>query len=84
MLKLFEEIENHGKELSLKLYGVRALMSLRLEKNWELGHLISDLNFTAAESGLDIFINWDKEFVGKKQLKMKKTRTKKETCYNDH
>ena len=33
-LKLFEEIEANGKDLGLKLYGSRALMSLRLEKNW--------------------------------------------------
>ena len=31
-LKLFEEIEANGKDLGLKLYGNRALMSLRLEK----------------------------------------------------
>ena len=30
-LKLFEEIENKGKDLDLKLYGARALMSMRLE-----------------------------------------------------
>tara|TARA_B100001250_G_C19756390_1_gene770290 strand:- start:412 stop:1611 length:1200 start_codon:yes stop_codon:yes gene_type:complete len=65
-LKLFEEIETHGKELSLKLYGSRALMSLRLEKNWGAWTLDFRPDFTAAESGLDVFINWDKEFIGKK------------------
>ncbi len=65
-LKLFEEIEAHGKELSLKLYGARALMSLRLEKNWGAWTLDFRPDFTAAESGLDVFINWDKEFIGKK------------------
>ena len=65
-LKLFEEIETHGKELSLKLYGARALMSLRLEKNWGAWTLDFRPDFTAAESGLDVFINWNKEFVGKK------------------
>jgi len=65
-LKLFEEIESHGKDLSLKLYGARALMSLRLEKNWGAWTLDFRPDFTAAESGLDTFINWNKEFVGKK------------------
>jgi len=65
-LKLFEEIEHHGKSLNLKLYGSRALMSLRLEKNWGAWTLDFRPDFTAAESGLDIFINWNKEFIGKK------------------
>ena len=65
-LKLFEEIELHGNGLSLKLYGARALMALRLEKNWGAWTLDFRPDFTAAESGLDTFINWDKDFIGKK------------------
>ena len=77
-LKLFEEIESHGKELSLKLYGARALMSLRLEKNWGAWTLDYRPDFTAAESGLDIFINWDKDFIGKEaSLNEKKNGVKK-------
>jgi len=76
-LKLFEEIETHGRELSLKLYGARALMSLRLEKNWGAWTLDFRPDFTAAESGLDIFINWDKEFVGKKAAQDEKKRSPK-------
>ena len=64
-LKLFEEIERHGKVLSLKLYGARALMALRLEKNWGVWTLDFRPDFTAAESGLDAFINWNKDFIGK-------------------
>ena len=55
-LKLFEEIELHGKDLDLKLYGARALMALRLEKNWGAWTLDYRPDFTAAESGLDTFI----------------------------
>jgi len=73
-LKLFEEIETHGKDLSFKLYGARALMSLRLEKNWGAWTLDFRPDFTAAESGLDAFINWDKEFVGKKAAQEEKKR----------
>tara|TARA_Y100000310_G_scaffold168730_1_gene168805 strand:- start:840 stop:3257 length:2418 start_codon:yes stop_codon:yes gene_type:complete len=64
-LKLFEEIERCGKDFSLKLYGARALMSLRLEKNWGAWTLDFRPDFTAAESGLDSFINWNKDFIGK-------------------
>jgi len=77
-IKLFEEIEKNGKDLGLKIFGGRALMSMRLEKNWGAWTLDFRPDFTAAESGLDFFINWDKEFVGKKEaLKEKKNGTKK-------
>ena len=64
-MKLFEQIEEAGADLGLTLYGARALMSLRLEKNWGAWTLDFRPDFTAAESGLDAFINWDKDFIGK-------------------
>ncbi len=64
-LALFEAIEAAGADLGLKLYGARALMSLRLEKNWGAWTLDFRPDFTAAQSGLDMFINWDKDFIGK-------------------
>lgn len=64
-LKLFEEIEAAGADLGLVLYGARALMSLRLEKNWGAWTLDFRPDFTAAQSGLDAFIQWDKDFIGK-------------------
>ena len=77
-LKLFEEIEANGKDLGLKLYGNRALMSLRLEKNWGAWTLDFRPDFTAIESGLDAFINWNKDFIGKEPtLNEKKQGPKK-------
>jgi len=77
-IKLFEEIENNGKNLELKIFGSRALMSMRLEKNWGAWTLDFRPDFTAVESGLDFFINWDKVFLGKDAaLKEKKDGTKK-------
>ena len=77
-LKLYEEIETVGKEFSLKPFGGRALMSMRLEKNWGAWTLDFRPDFTAAESGLDIFINWNKDFVGKEaSLNEKKNGLKK-------
>jgi dimethylglycine dehydrogenase len=77
-LKLFEEIENSGKDFNLKLYGTRAVMSLRLEKNWGAWTLDFRPDFSAAESGLDIFINWNKDFIGKQaSLNEKKIGIKK-------
>jgi dimethylglycine dehydrogenase len=64
-LKLYEEIENAGREFNIQPFGSRALMSMRLEKNWGAWTLDYRPDFTAKESGLDIFIDWNKDFIGK-------------------
>ncbi|MCZ6797316.1 MAG: FAD-dependent oxidoreductase [Gammaproteobacteria bacterium] len=64
-LKLYQSIVEQGEDLGIKFYGARALMSLRLEKNWGVWTLDFRPDFSAAESGLDVFINWDKDFIGK-------------------
>lgn len=64
-LRLAEAIEDAGADLGLRWYGARALMSLRLEKNWGAWTLDYRPDFTAAESGLDAFIQWKKDFIGK-------------------
>ena len=64
-IALWEKIEQAGEGLGLKLYGARALMSLRLEKNWGVWTLDYRPDFTAAESGLDAYIDWNKDFIGK-------------------
>ena len=64
-LKLFEAIETAGREFGLILYGARTLMSLRLEKMWGVWTLDFRPDFTAAEAGLDRFIDFDKDFIGR-------------------
>jgi len=65
-MKLFESIESAGADLGLELYGARTLMSLRLEKNWGVWGLDYRPDFTAAEAGLDRFIDFGKSagFIG--------------------
>ena len=75
-LKLYEEIENAGKEFNLKPFGGRALMSMRLEKSWGAWTLDFRPDFTAKESGLDIFIDWKKDFIGKKSADKDKSNLK--------
>ena len=65
LLRLAEAIEAAGSDLSYRWYGNRALMSLRLEKSWGAWSLEFRPDFNAIESGIDVFINWDKDFVGK-------------------
>jgi len=64
-LKLYQSIVAAGADLGLKNYGLRALMSLRLEKNWGAWTLDFRPDFSAVQSGLDAFVDWDKEFIGK-------------------
>jgi len=64
-MALWEHMEVAGTDLGLKLYGARALMSLRLEKNWGVWTLDYRPDYTAAESGLDGFIDWRRDFIGR-------------------
>ncbi|MEM7195426.1 MAG: FAD-dependent oxidoreductase [Pseudomonadota bacterium] len=65
LLRLSEAIEDNGADLGYKWYGSRALMSLRLEKGWGAWGLEFRPDFNAIESGMETFVNWNKDFVGK-------------------
>ncbi|MDJ0955633.1 MAG: FAD-dependent oxidoreductase [Arenicellales bacterium] len=73
---LFEAIDRESKDLSLQWFGARALMSMRLEKNWGVWTLDYRPDFTAAESGLDAFIRFNKtaDFIGKQAALLEKER----------
>jgi dimethylglycine dehydrogenase len=75
-MALFEAIEKAGADLGLRLFGNRALMSMRLEKNWGVWTLDFRPDFTAAESGLDAFVRFDKDadFIGKAAALAEKAR----------
>ena len=64
-LKLYKTLLDKADDLGLQHYGARALLSLRLEKGWGVWTLDFRPDFTAAESGLALFINWKKDFIGK-------------------
>ncbi|WP_170410017.1 GcvT family protein [Ruegeria atlantica] len=65
LLRLADAIEEAGADLGYCWYGARALMSLRLEKGWGVWTMDFRPDFNAVESGMDAFINWKKDFVGK-------------------
>jgi len=73
LIKLAEAIEEAGADLGYRWYGARALMSMRLEKAWGVWTLDFRPDFTAAQSGMDVFINWNKDFVGKDAALAEKT-----------
>lgn len=62
---LWHTLWSAGQDLGLRPFGMRAMMSLRLDKwfgSW--GREFSP-DYTPAETGLDRFIRWNKEFIGK-------------------
>ena len=73
LLALSGAIEEAGSDLGYRWYGARALMALRLEKAWGAWTLDYRPDFTAAESGLDAFINWNKDFTGKAKAEVERS-----------
>ncbi|MBO9479389.1 GcvT family protein [Shimia sp. R11_0] len=78
LLRLAESIEEAGADLGYRWYGARALMSLRLEKGWGVWTTDFRPDFNALESGMEAFINWKKNFVGKAAtLKLREEKVKR-------
>jgi dimethylglycine dehydrogenase len=75
--RLAEAVEAAGADKDLAWYGARALMSMRLEKGWGTWGLDFRPDFMATEAGLDIFINWNKDFIGKDAAKNGQSPTRR-------
>ncbi|MDH3667511.1 MAG: FAD-dependent oxidoreductase [Paracoccaceae bacterium] len=73
-LHLYEEITRGGRDHGLKLVGNRAIESLRLEKSYRAMYRDLNIEHTALESGLDRFLDFDKEFTGRAALEAQKAR----------
>ena len=74
-IKLYEAlIAADAGELGLRPYGARALLSLRLEKNWGVWTLDFRPDFNAVQAGLDNLIDWDKDFIGKTAAQTQRTQ----------
>jgi dimethylglycine dehydrogenase len=66
LLQLYEDILEAGTKLDLAHYGGRAVSSLRLEKNYGSFNRDFRPDYTPAETGLDLFVDFDKpDFIGK-------------------
>jgi len=63
---LWRTLKESGADLGLRPVGDRAIDSLRLEKGYGIWSAEFTTSYTAAQSGLDRFIAWDKgDFVGR-------------------
>ncbi len=54
-----------GAEFGLQEYGFNAMLSLRLEKSFGIWSAEFTQGYTPGMTGMDRWIDWDKEFVGK-------------------
>ena len=64
-LGLFDRIIEAGSEFGLRLFGLRALLSLRLEKNFGTWYREYRPIYTPLESGITSYVKLDHEFIGR-------------------
>ncbi len=55
-----------GADLGLREVGFNALLSLRLEKSFGIWSTEFTQGYTGAQTGMDRWIDWTKDFIGKK------------------
>jgi len=64
--RLYDDLLEAGKDLGLRQFGLRAILSLRLEKSYGTWAREYRPIYTAAEAGLDRFVNMKKNaFIGR-------------------
>lgn len=70
LLPAFEALWSAGERFGLRPFGLYATESMRLEKGFR--HWKADLitEFNPLECGLDRFVRWDKDFIGKAGLEI--------------
>ncbi|NBD29472.1 MAG: FAD-dependent oxidoreductase [Alphaproteobacteria bacterium] len=62
---LWTNLWEAGVPMGLTPFGMRAMMSLRLDRFFGSWMREFSPDYTAAETGMDRFIKWDKDFIGK-------------------
>jgi len=66
---IFDLIMEAGKEFNIKPFGIRAMDSLRIEKSYRLIPRELSIEYSALESKLDRFVDFEKkDFIGKQGL----------------
>jgi dimethylglycine dehydrogenase len=66
---IFDAVMEAGEEFGIKPFGIRAMMSMAIEKSYRLIPRELSIEYTAYESGLDRFVHPNKgEFLGRDAL----------------
>jgi dimethylglycine dehydrogenase len=71
---LYDEILRAGAAHGLRLVGYRAIESLRLEKSYRAIYRDLNIEHTALEAGLERFLGFGKDFVGREALEAQRAR----------
>lgn len=70
---IFDELMKAGEEFGMRLVGIRAMESMRIEKSYRMpGHELTR-EYSALEAGIDRFLDWNKEFNGRPALEKQKS-----------
>ena len=64
-IALRRELLAAGADLGMREIGFNALLSLRIEKSFGIWSAEFTQGYTAAQTGMDRWIDWDKDFIGK-------------------
>jgi dimethylglycine dehydrogenase len=64
-MALFDRIMAAGEEFGLRLFGLRALLSLRLEKSFGTWYREYRPIYTPAEAGITSYVKLDHDFIGR-------------------
>ncbi|WP_305971739.1 MULTISPECIES: FAD-dependent oxidoreductase [unclassified Mameliella] len=64
-IKMRELLLQAGAEQEIREYGFNAMLSLRLEKSFGIWSAEFTQGYTPGETGMDRWIDWNKEFIGK-------------------
>jgi dimethylglycine dehydrogenase len=73
-LALFNRIMEAGKEFDLKLFGLRALLSLRLEKSFGTWFREYRPIYTPVEAGITSYVKLDHDFIGREAYEAEVTK----------
>ncbi len=65
---IFDKLMEAGAEFGIKPFGIRAMLSMSVEKSYRLIPREMSIEYNAYESGLDRFIKTDKQFLGREGL----------------
>lgn len=73
---LYAELDRAGRDLGMRPFGMRAMMSLRLEKSFGAWLREFKPDYTPLETGLDRFVAYDKtvDFIGREAARAERDR----------
>ena len=67
-IALYQTLMEAGKDLDLRMFGMHAMESMRLEKGYLAWKAEMNVHHTPLETNVDWTVKWDKDFTGKPAL----------------